>query len=151
MKNQTARGPDTRRPTRSTKTKKYVKQTAHFEARRDGKPLIFGWGGHLSRNEKNQLARRAVWAVTILLAAFIVFILVGFWVNINIVVPNKTISSVNDQNIPQSDYHRMAVFRGELYNNELNGVHGLIAQSDALQSRINSTKDEKQLADLNDQ
>jgi hypothetical protein len=149
MKSQTVRGPDPQRPTRSAKTRKYVKQTAHFEARRDGKPLIFGWGGHLSRNEKNQLARRAVWAVTLLLVAFIVFILVGFWVNINIIVPSKTISSVNDQNIPQADYHRMAVFRGELYNNQLNGVHGLIAQQDALQKQINSTKDEKKQADLN--
>jgi parvulin-like peptidyl-prolyl isomerase len=151
MKSQTARGPDTQRPTRSTKTRKYVKQTAHFEARRDGKPIIFGWGGHLSRNEKNQLARRAVWATTISLVALIIFILVGFWVNINIIVPSKTISAVNDQNIPQSDYHKMAVFKGELYNNQLNGVHGLIAQRDALQSKINGIKDEKQLADLNTQ
>src|SRR5436305_6287964 len=149
MKSQMARGSDTQRPTRSTKTRKYIKQTAHFEARRDGKPIIFGWGGHLSRNEKNQLARRAVWAITISLVAFIIFILVGFWVNINIIVPNRTISSVNDQNVPQSDYDKMAVFRGELYNNQLNGVHGLIAQRDALQNKINSTKDETQKADLN--
>src|SRR5579864_2505080 len=122
MKSHTTRGPDTQRPTRSTKTRKYVKQTAHFEARRDGKPIIFGWGGHLSRSEKTHLARRAVWTTTILLAASVVFILVGFWVNINIVVPSRTISSINDQNIPQSDYHRMAVFKGEIYNNQLNGI-----------------------------
>jgi parvulin-like peptidyl-prolyl isomerase len=151
MKSQMARGPDAQRPTRSAKTKKYVKQTAHFEARRDGKPIIFGWGGHLSRHEKNQLANRAIWSVTILLIALIVFVLVGFWVNINIIIPNKAIASVNDQNIPQADYHKMAVFRGELYNNQLNGVHGLIAQRDALQSKINSTKDEAQKADLNNQ
>lgn len=151
MKSQTARGPDTQRPTRSAKTRKYVKQTAHFEARRDGKPIIFGWGGHLSRNEKDQLARRAVWGIIISLVALIVLVVVGFWVNINIIVPNKTISSVNGQNIPQSDYHKIAVFKGELYNNQLNGVHGLIAQRDALQSKINSTKDAKQLADLNSQ
>ncbi len=149
MKSQTTRGPDTQQPTRSTKTRKYVKQTAHFEARRDGKPIIFGWGGHLSRHEKTQLARRAVWTTTILLAAFVVFVLVGFWVNINIVVPSKTISSISDQNIPQADYHRMAVFKGELYNNQLNGVHGLLAQRDALQNQVNSTKDEKQKAALN--
>ena len=131
--------------------RQYVKQTAHFEARRDGKPIILGWGGHLSRHEKNQLAHRAVWSVTILLVAFVVFTLVGFWVNINIIVPNKTISSVNEQNIPQSDYHKMAVFKGELYNNQLNGLHGLIAQRDALQSKINSTKDPQQLTDLNNQ
>jgi len=151
MKSQTVRGPDGQRPTRSAKTKKYIKQTAHFDARRDGKPLIFGWGGHLSHKEKSHLARLAVWAVTLLMVACIVFILVGFWVNINIVVPSKAISSVNDQNIPQSDYHRMAVFKGELYNNQLNGVHGLIAQQNALQNQINSTKDANQKATLSDQ
>jgi len=148
MKTQTVRGPDGQRPTRSAKTRKYVKQTAHFDARRDGKPLIFGWGGHLSRHEKNQLALRSVWAVTLLLVAFMVFILVGFWVNINIIVPGQTISSVNDQNIPQSDYHKMAVFKGEIYNSELNGVHGLIAQENDLQTQINKTKDANQQANL---
>jgi len=147
MKSQTTRRPD--RPIRSAKNKKYVKQTAHFGARQDGKPIIFGWGGHLSHHEKNQLARRSIWAATILLVTIVVFILVSFWVNINIIVPHKTISSVNAQDIPQSDYHKMAVFRGELYNNELNGVHGLIAQRDALQSKINGTKDETKKADLN--
>jgi parvulin-like peptidyl-prolyl isomerase len=151
MKSSTARRPDNQRPTRSTKPRKYVRQTAHFEARRDGKPIVFGWGGHLSRNEKNRLARRAVWAVTILFVVLIVVIVVSFWVNINIVVPNKTISSVNGQNIPQSDYHKMAVFRGIQYNNELNGVHGLIAQRDALQSKINATKDANQKTALNNQ
>jgi hypothetical protein len=151
MKSPTAHRPDGQRPTRSTKTKKYVKQTAQFEARRDGKPIIFGWGGRLSRNEKNQLARRLIWSLTALFAALIVVIIVSFWVYINITIPNMTISSVNGQNIPQSDYHKMAVFKGEFYNNQLNGVHGLKAQRDALQSKINNTKDTKQLATLNAQ
>ena len=142
MKTQTERRPDSQRPARSAnKGRKYTKQTAHFEARRDGKPIIFGWGGHLTRHQKNQLARRAVWATTGLIVALIIAIIVGFWVNINIVVPNKAITSVNGQNIPQSDYHKMAVYRGAYYNNLLNGVNGLTAQRDALQSKINSTKD----------
>lgn len=32
--------------------KRYYKQTAHVEARRDGKPLVFGWGKQLSHTEK---------------------------------------------------------------------------------------------------
>jgi hypothetical protein len=146
MKSQTVRGPDNQRPTRSAKTRRYVKQTAQFDTRRDGKPLIFGWGGHLSRHEKNQFAIRSVWAITGLLIALMVFILVGFWVTISVIVPSQTISSVNDQNIPQSDYHKMAVFKGELYRNQLNGVHGLIAEESVLQTQINKTKDDNQKA-----
>src|SRR2546423_1311061 len=58
MNTKTVRRPDQRRPGRS---KKYVKQTAHVEARRDGKPLIFGWGGHLSRSEKLRIQQRVIW------------------------------------------------------------------------------------------
>src|SRR5207245_8363318 len=104
MKSQTEQ-PVKQRTTRSNKPKKYIKQTAHVEARRDGKPLIFGWGDHLSRTQKMQIQRRAVWSLTILIVAGIIAIFVGFWININIVVPNQPITSVNGQNIPQSDYH----------------------------------------------
>lgn len=67
MTSQTARRPNSPRPTRSAKARKYTKQTAHVEARRDGKPLIFGWGGHLSRTEKTRLQRRIIWAMTALI------------------------------------------------------------------------------------
>ncbi|HYT29073.1 MAG TPA: hypothetical protein VEL72_08640, partial [Ktedonobacteraceae bacterium] len=67
MKSQTERPTGTRRPnqrsTRSTKVKRYAKQTARgVEAKRDGKPLIFGWGKHLSHSEKIKVQRRATWA-----------------------------------------------------------------------------------------
>lgn len=156
MKSQTMRQPSTTRSGENRKfterKKKHTKQTAaYFEGRRDGKSVIFGWGGHLSRKEKSQLARRAIWAMTILIATTIVFTLVGFWVNINIIVPNKTIFSVNGLNIPQIDYHKMAVYRGEDYNNQLNGVSGLLAQQAALQSQINNTTDANQKTALANQ
>src|SRR5689334_22007474 len=102
MNSQTARRPANQRPNRTAKTKKYVKQTAHVEARRDGKPLIFGWGGHLSHNEKTRIQRRAIWAITVLVSLLIIGVLVGYWVNINVIVPNLPITSVNGQPIPQS-------------------------------------------------
>jgi len=136
MKSQMARQPDQRRSSRSAKSKKYVKQTAHVEARRDGKPLIFGWGEHLSRTEKTQIQRRAVWSLTILIIAGIIAIFVGFWININIIVPNQPITSVNGQNIPQSDYHKLVVFKAQQALNNLNGPHGLIAQKDSLSTKV---------------
>jgi len=62
MKSQTER-PVKQRSTRSNKSRKYNRQTAHVEARRDGKPLIFGWGKHLSHVEKVRIQRRATWAI----------------------------------------------------------------------------------------
>jgi parvulin-like peptidyl-prolyl isomerase len=125
-----------RRSSQAVKSRKYVKQTAHVEARRDGKPLIFGWGAHLSRTEKTRIQRRAIWSLTILIGVAIIAIFVGFWININIVVPNQPITSVNGQNIPQSDYHKLVVFNAQLANNNLNGPHGLIAQKDSLSTQV---------------
>ncbi len=165
MKSQTKPRSDQHPSSRPAKSKKYVKQTAHLEARRDGKPLIFGWGSHLSRAEKIQIQQRAVWSLTILIIAAIIAIFVGFWININVVVPNQPITSVNGQNIPQSDYRKLVVFKAQLANNNLNGPHGLIAQKDKLstlvaneqahidnlKAQLSSTTDSQKKADLQSQ
>lgn len=136
MKSQITPRPDQRRSAHSTKVRKYVRQTAHVEARRDGKPLIFGWGHHLSRTEKILIQRRAIWSLTILITGAIIAIFVGFWINIMVVVPNQPITSVNGQNIPQSDYHKVVVFKAQQVLNTLNGTHGLISQKDTLSTTV---------------
>ena len=147
MNSQTVRRPESKRPPRSTNNKpgkskqRYAKQTARFEGKRDGKPLIFGWGGHLSHKQKEQLQRRATWGVAITVGLIIVFVLVGFWVNINIIVPNLSISSVNGHSIPQSLYRKMVAFKTELAENQLNGPNGLNAESASLKKQV--TTDQK--------
>jgi PPIC-type PPIASE domain len=140
MNSQTVRRPDNKRSTRSTKSNKpkprYSKQTARFEGKRDGKPLIFGWGGHLSHKEKEQFQRRATWGAAIAVALIIVFVLVGFWVNFNIIVPNLSITSVNGHSIPQSLYRKMVAFKTELAEEQLSGPNGLTAESDSLRKVV---------------
>ncbi len=141
MNSQTARSPrrpETQRTTRAAKTKakRYNRQTAHVEARRDGKPLIFGWGSHLSRNAKTQLQRRAVWATTILTALIIVAVVIGFWVNLNIITPGLPITSVNGQQITQSDYRKLVALNAQIEDNKIYGSHGLIVQRDSLQKQV---------------
>jgi parvulin-like peptidyl-prolyl isomerase len=139
MKSQMAPRPDQRRSSRSaksSKSKQYIKQTAHVEARRDGTPLIFGWGAHLSRTQKTQIQRRAIWSLTILIVVAIIAIFIGFWININIVVPNEPITSVNGQNIPQSDYRKLVAFKAQEINNELHGPHSIIVQKDSLSTTV---------------
>ncbi|GHO86762.1 peptidylprolyl isomerase [Dictyobacter formicarum] len=130
MKNQTARRPDNKRPTRSAQTKQYTKQTAHVEARRDGQPLIFGWGGHLTKAEKTQLQRLAVWSFIGLIVAIVIVVFVGYWINLNVVIPNQPVASVNGQSIPQSDYHKLVALQGQLSENQIKGKNGLRAQTD---------------------
>lgn len=156
MKSQTARRPDQQRSTRSAKSRKYVRQTAHVEARRDGKPLIFGWGGHLSRSEKMRIQNRAVWSLTILILVAIVAVLVGFWININVIIPNKAITTVNNQPIPQSDFRKMVALDAQLELNKIYGPHGLNAQRDALRKQVSNQQaiidaTNKQGADLTKQ
>jgi parvulin-like peptidyl-prolyl isomerase len=135
MNSQTARRPETKRPARSNKSNKYRKQTARFEGRRDGKPLIFGWGGHLSHSQKVQLQRRATWAAAITFAVIIVLVVAGFWVNINIITPGLPITTVNGHGIPQSLYREMVAYQAEVANNQLNGPHGLIAERNSLKQQ----------------
>ena len=114
MNSQTARPPSNQRPTRPNKSKRYVKQTARFEGQRDGKSLIFGWGGHLSHNQKVQLQRRVTWTVAIAFVALILVVFVGSWINFNVIIPGLPITSVNGHPIPQSLYRKMVAFQAEL-------------------------------------
>lgn len=136
--------------------KRYIKQTAHVEARRDGKPLIFGWGKHLSRAEKERLQRRGVWGMAALVVLILAAVIVGSWINLNIIVPGLTIASVNGHNIPQSEYRAMVAVKTQLELNKLYGPHGLTAQLTSLQTQdaaVNNTitQTNKQITDLQNQ
>jgi parvulin-like peptidyl-prolyl isomerase len=137
-------------------SKRYHKQTAHIEARRDGKPLIFGWGKHLSHTEKVRIQRRATWGLAIFIVFILVAVIVGTWINLNIITPGLAITSVNGHAIPQSEYRTMVAVKTQLELNKLYGPHGLTAQLTSLQRQnaqvtqsISDTN--KQISDLNSQ
>jgi parvulin-like peptidyl-prolyl isomerase len=139
MKSQTERPP--RRPangrsTRPNKTNRYARQTARgIEAKRDGKPLIFGWGKHLSHREKLKIQRRATWGFTGLIVLIIVGVLVGSWINNNIIIPGLAITTVNGHTIPQSQFRKMVALQTLIENNKLNGKNGLTQQHSSLESQ----------------
>src|SRR6266516_4356322 len=156
MTSQTARRPRDQRPTRSAKARKYTKQTAHVEARRDGKPLIFGWGGHLSHNEKVKIQRRATWTAASAFMLLIVVVLAGFWINITVITPGLLITTVNGHVITQAQYRKMVAFKTGLENNKINGPRGLITQRKNLESQVAQLQtsidnDTKQINSLNAQ
>ncbi len=142
MKSQTERPPrrpDNSRSTRSakySKSKHYSRQTARgFEAKRDGKPLIFGWGKHLSHSEKLRVQRIATWSFTGLVILIIVGVLVGSWIDTNIIIPGLTVTTVNGHQIPQSQLRKMVAFQTMVENNKIYGRNGLTAQSASLQQQ----------------
>ncbi|GAC1468284.1 MAG: hypothetical protein PVS3B1_09090 [Ktedonobacteraceae bacterium] len=161
MKNQTARRPDNQQPARSAQTRRvqsrrYTRQTAHVEVRRDGKPLIFGWGSHLSRAEKVVIQRRAIWTAIALTVVLTVAVFITYWVNINIIVPNQPITSVNGQSIPQADYHKLVGLKAILEENKIKGQHGLYGQRDDFQAKASAqqklvTSTQSQIDALNKQ
>ncbi len=136
MNSQTARRPDSKRPTRPAKVNKYTRQTARVEARRDGKPLVFGWGGHLSRSEKMVLQRRAVWSITVATIVLIVAVIVGFWVNVNVIAPAQPITTVNGHGIPLADFRKLLAVKAQLELNKIQGKNGLFSQRDALNKQV---------------
>ncbi len=137
--------PVKQKTTRSTKPKRYNKQTAHIEARRDGKPLIFGWGKHLSHAEKVKIQRRATWAIAGIFGFLIVGTILAFWITINIIIPGKPITSVNGHQIPQSQYRKMLAVKTQLAYNNIYGKQGLEAQANNL-----TKQDAAQLKTIND-
>jgi len=142
---QPVKRPAKQKTTRSTKSKRYYKQTAHVEARRDGKPLIFGWGKHLSHAEKVKLQRRATWTMAGIFGLLIVGTILAFWININIITPGKPITSVNGHDIPQSQYRKMVAVKTQLAYNNIYGKGGLEAQASDL-----TKQDAAQLKKMND-
>ncbi|HEV2579838.1 MAG TPA: peptidylprolyl isomerase, partial [Ktedonobacteraceae bacterium] len=122
--------------TRSNKTNRYSRQTARgIEAKRDGKPLIFGWGKHLSHSDKMKVQRRSVWAFTGLIILVMVAVLVGSWINNNIIIPGLPITTVNSHQIPQSQFRKMVALKTLVEYNKLNGRNGLNAQHSSLETQ----------------
>ena len=144
MKSQTEQ-PVKQKTTRSNKPKRYNRQTAHVEARRDGKPLIFGWGKQLSHAEKVKIQRRATWTIAGLFGFLIVGTILAFWISINIIIPGKPITSVNGHQIPQSQYRKMVALKTQLELNKIYGKQGLVAQANDL-----TKQDAAQLKTIND-
>lgn len=70
----------------------------------EGQPLIFGWGAHLSRREKDALMRRAVIAGAGLVAGLIAFILLYAYLNEYVLQARATVARVGSTEIRASAY-----------------------------------------------
>jgi len=104
-----------------------------FDLRREGDPLIFGWGKHLTRVQKAHYQQLAMYSFVGVVVVAIVGVLAFGWVRENVIIPNQTIVSVNGVNIPQDAYRKEMDFVSQTTWNVLENE---ILQQQALASQV---------------
>ena len=100
---------------------------------RDGKPLIFGWGGHLTRIQKNRVQQRAAYSFLGAILAIVIIIFAFGVLQQNVLIPNQTIVSVNGTNITQDTYRKYLAYTSQVLWNK---VQGELKQQAALQTAV---------------
>jgi hypothetical protein len=88
----------------------FRRTTARLEGRRDGKPLIFGWGGHLTRSQKSAFQHLAGYGFVGLVVLLVLGVLGFGWLQQTVIIPNQTIATVNTQSITQDAYRKQLAF-----------------------------------------
>jgi hypothetical protein len=102
----TAARPARKQPRRQQQ--QYRRTSAVIDERPDGKPIIFGYGRHLTRREKERVQRRIAYGALGLVAVVSVLILAVTYVYGYFIYPNQVIASVNGDGITRSDRNLMA-------------------------------------------
>jgi hypothetical protein len=138
MSNQTLQSPRNRRRAqpkgKSAKSAGTIRrQTARLEGRRDGKPLIFGWGGHLTRTQKTRIQERTAYTFFGLVIVVILGVFVFGWIQQNILIPNQAIVTVNGTSISQDTYRKELAYDAQVLWNHLQSE---LQQQAALQPKL---------------
>lgn len=103
---------------RANNTPKYrVRQTGRVEGLRDGKPLLFGWGRHLTRAQKLRFQRLGLLSFAGLVILAVVATMVYGVLNETVFIPNSAVVKVNGVAITQEMYRKnLAVEAQALWN-----------------------------------
>lgn len=116
MSNQTMQRPSTKRRARkksaqgATPASSFRRQTARLDGRRDGTPLIFGWGKHLTRTQKQKIQRRAAFGFFGVVVVAVLFVFVFGLIQQNFIIPNQAIVTVNGTGITQDTYRKQLAY-----------------------------------------
>lgn len=146
MSNQTLQKPPRQnaRSRASARKAQFKRQTARLEGRRDGKPLLFGWGGHLTKAQKSGYQRAAAYGfLGVVIGAIILTLVLGV-LNQNVFIPNKTFVKVNGVSYTQDTYRKLLAYEAQSVWNKLqleihqmNELQTKIQQGDAQASQQN--------------
>ncbi|HZU76501.1 MAG TPA: peptidylprolyl isomerase, partial [Dehalococcoidia bacterium] len=130
MSNQTLQKPPTKRRSQlqAAKGGQPRRQTARLEGRRDGKPLIFGWGAHLTRKQKNQIKERAAYSFAAFVAVAVVAVIIFGVIQQNYIIPNQTIATVNGVSIAQDTYRKQLAYDAQVLWNRIQNEYTQYSQ-----------------------
>ena len=121
MSNETLQKPPRQnaRSRASTRNTQFKRQTARLEGRRDGKPLIFGWGGHLTKAQKLRIQHTAAFSfLGIVIGAVILTLVLGV-LNQNVFIPNQTFVTINGVKFSQDTYRKTLAYESQTLWNKL--------------------------------
>ncbi len=139
---------------RAARGQVHRRQTARVEERRDGKPLIFGYGKQLSRRQKQTIQKRALWTFIVVTLLGILFT-AGFAIyNINYRIPGLPIVTINGHQIPQSLFRKFNYYVTQDLANKLTDIQKQQAAAQVLANSADQDthlKGEQELADLEQQ
>ena len=130
-KSPTSRRPGAKPAPRATSVRRQPARL--YRGVRDGKPLIFGWGGHLTRVQKSRIQQRAAYSFLGAILAIIIIIFAFGVLQQNVLIPNQTIVSVNGTNISQDTYRKYLAYVSQVLWNK---VQGELKQQAALQTAV---------------
>lgn len=136
MSNQTLQPPSTKRRVRSStkaKTADTRRPSKRYEGRRDGKPLIFGWGGHLTKMQKQRIQRRAAYSFFGAIIIAIVGVFIFGVIQQNILIPNQAIVTINGANVSQDTYRKLFAYNAQV---EWNVLQKYIKQQNDIKSKV---------------
>lgn len=102
---------------------------------RDGKPLIFGWGGDLTRIQKHRIQQRAAYSFLGAVLAIVIIVFAFGALQQNVLIPNQAIVSVNGTNVTQDTYRKyLAYISQQLWSK----VQSELKQQAALQTKASN-------------
>jgi parvulin-like peptidyl-prolyl isomerase len=102
-----------RRPKAQRGAGAFRKQTARLEGRRDGSPLVLGWGGHLTRAQKTRIQQTAAYSFFGVVSVVVLGVFVVGLLQQLVLIPNATIVKVNDVSISQDTYRKLLAFNAQ--------------------------------------
>ncbi|MDB5077013.1 MAG: Peptidylprolyl isomerase [Chloroflexi bacterium] len=92
-----------RQPRRRQPQQQYRRASAIIDDRPDGKPIIFGYGRHMTKREKDQAKRLVAYTSLAVVVAASVVVLVVAAVFQQFIYPNQTVATINGKAISRHD------------------------------------------------
>jgi parvulin-like peptidyl-prolyl isomerase len=137
---QSPKRPSSQRPAQQRRRQKtqqtavtFRKQTARLEGRRDGTPLIFGWGGHLTRAQKTRIQQRAAYSFFGVVTALVIGVFLFGVLQQLVLIPNSTIVKINDVSVSQDTYRKQLAYDAQDLWNQMQAN---IATHDRLNDQV---------------